>query len=494
MKQLPLLLLAIGASGAANAATCSDLTKFRIAGMNLVITKAENVPAANGLPAHCRADGMINERKGADGRTYGIGFGIALPEAWNHRFLFQGGGGYNGSVRPPTGPAGAGEKPALARGFAVVSTDSGHKGDTFDRSYDVDQQASLDFAQVAVAQVAQVAKQIVAQHYGEPAQHSYFTGCSTGGREAMLMTQRYPSYFDGVISGDPAMHTGISRLGNEWKTAAFAQAAPKDAAGVPQLYKLFSDADRKTLSTGILNACDAGDGVKDGMIFNPEACNFDPATLVCSSAKTEACLTQPQVTALKQAFPGPKNSKGELIYRMSLYDADVAALLPASKPPEGNARRPATNVDVDASLFALLRDPLEAVTDTNWTNLSSFSGHGGKLIFYHGMSDPTFAATDTLDYYKRMTDANGGPDKVQQWSKFYFVPGMLHCRGGEAALDQFDLLDALVSWVEKGTAPEGVVATGAALPGRSRPLCPYPKHAQYNGQGNTEDAKSFTCR
>jgi feruloyl esterase len=375
-----------------------------------------------------------------------------------------------------------------------VSTDSGHKGETFDRSYDVDQQASLDFAQVAVPRVAEVAKQIVAHYYGGPAEHSYFAGCSTGGREAMLMTQRFPTYFDGVISGDPAIRTGFSRLGNAWRTAAFAQNAPKDAAGAPLLHKLFSEADHKTLANGILAACDANDGLKDGMIFNPEACSFDPATLACTSAKTEACLTQPQVNALKQAFPGPKTSKGDVVYRMSLYDADIAALLPSTKPPEGNARRPSASVDVDAAVFALARDPLEAVTDTTWTNLSTFSGRGGKLLFYHGMSDPTFAAMDTLDYYKEMTAANGGADKVQQWSKFYFVPGMLHCRGGEAALDQFDLLDALVGWVEKGTAPEAVVATGAALPGRSRPLCPYPKHAQYSGSGNPEDAKSFVCK
>jgi feruloyl esterase len=497
MKQLGVWLLALGASGAVQAATtCSDLLKFQIPGMNLVITNAETVPAAPPLPAHCRADGMVNERKGADGRTYGIGFGIALPEAWNHRFLFQGGGGYNGTVRPPTGPAGAADKPALARGFAVVSTDSGHKGETFDRSYDVDQQASLDFAQVAVARVTEIAKQIVARYYGQAADHSYFAGCSTGGREAMLMTQRYPSYFDGVISGDPAMRTGFSRLGNSWRNVAFAQNAPKDAAGLPQLHKLFSEADQKTLTKGILNACDADDGLKDGMIFNPEACRFDAKTLLCTSANTDACLTQPQVTALERAFPGPKSSKGELIYRSSLYDADVAALLPSTKPPEPSAQRPApaTSIDVDARLFELLHDPLEALTDTTWTNLSSFSGHGGKLLFYHGMSDPTFAATDTLDYYKRMADTNGGADKVQQWSKFYLVPGMLHCRGGEAALDQFDLLDALVNWVEHGTAPDAVVATGAALPGRSRPLCPYPKHAQYTGKGNPEDAKSFVCQ
>ncbi len=493
MKQLSVLICALAGSSSAYAASCSDLAHFQMPGMNLVITKAEVIPATDSLPQHCEADGMIDKHDGSDGKTYGIGFALALPDNWNHRFLFQGGGLYNGIVRPPVGAAAAGARPGLARGFAVVSSDTGHQSQPSDVSFNVDQQASLDFAQVAVARVAQLAKQMVTSYYGEAAHHSYFTGCSTGGREAMLMTQRYPSYFDGVVSGDPAMRTGFSRLGNNWRNAAFNQAAPKDGAGRPEPHKLFSDADRKALVTGLMNACDANDGVKDGMIFNPEACHFDPATLVCSGSQTSSCLAPAQVNALEKAFPGPRNSRGDLVYPMSLYDADVAALLPSTKPPAANASLP-TSIDVDSRLFDLVGDPLEALTDSVWTNLSSFSARGGKLMFYHGMSDPTFAAMDTLEYYKKMAAANGGMEKVQDWSRFYFVPGMLHCRGGEAALDQFDMLDAIVKWVEDGAAPDSVVATGAAFPGRSRPLCPYPKHAQYTGKGNPEDAKSFVCR
>src|SRR5262252_52450 len=227
---------------------CADLIKFKIPGVPMVITKAATIPTSSApgtstaetratsatIPSHCQADGMINERRGADGRTYGIGFSLALPDNWNNRFLFQGGGGYNGSVRPPVGATAAGDNPGLARGFAVVSTDTGHKGAVFDRTYDVDQQASLDFAQVAVARVAELAKQIIAHYYGQSARYSYFAGCSTGGREAMLMTQRYPAYFDGVVSGDPAMRTGFSQIGNNWAAVAYNQAAPKDASGRAQ--------------------------------------------------------------------------------------------------------------------------------------------------------------------------------------------------------------------------------------------------------------------
>jgi hypothetical protein len=226
MRTYWLALVLMPVAYAQTSSKCADLTNFKIPGVPMVITKAAEIPtsSAGGTPtaetaattatisSHCQADGMINERTGADGRTYGIGFSLALPDNWNNRFLFQGGGGYNGSVRPPVGAAAAGGNPGLARGFAVVSTDTGHKGATFDRTYDVDQQASLDFAQVAVDRVAELAKQIIAHYYGQSARYSYFAGCSTGGREAMLMTQRYPTEFDGVISGDPAMRTGLSRI------------------------------------------------------------------------------------------------------------------------------------------------------------------------------------------------------------------------------------------------------------------------------------------
>jgi hypothetical protein len=494
-----LALVLIPAAYAQTSSKCADLTKFKIPGVPVVITKAETIPASAAgasasIPAHCQADGMINERKGADGKTYGIGFAVALPDNWNNRFLFQGGGGYNGSVRPPLGGAAAGDSPGLARGFAVVSTDSGHKGATFDRTYDVDQQASLDFAQVAVARVTEIAKQIVAQYYGQAARFSYFDGCSTGGREGMLMTQRYPSYYDGVISGDPAMRTGFSQIGNNWSAVAFNQIAPKDDSGKPQPDKIFSESDIKLIVNGILNACDANDGVKDGMVFNTKACKFDPDVLACKAGKNDSCLTSQQTAAIKKAFAGPRNSKGDLVYPMNPYDAGIKNLLPGSTPRAASAAAPPVSIDVDQRLFSLLANPLEAVTDTTWTNLSSFSGHGGKLLFYHGLSDQAFSAMDTLDYYLRMAKANGGLDQVLNWSRMYFVPGMYHCRGGEFALDNFDMLTAAVNWVEKGTAPESVVATGKAFPGRSRPLCAYPKYAHYTGKGDPEDAKNFVCR
>ncbi len=221
----------------------------------------------------------------------------------------------------PLGTAAAGDSPGLARGFAVVSTDTGHKGTAFDRTYDADQQASLDFAQVAVGRVAELAKQIIAYYYGQPARHSYFAGCSTGGREAMLMTQRYPAEFDGVISGDPAIQAAgfLSESEIPGRRWPFNQIAPNDDSGRPQPNKVFSEGDIKLIVNGILNACDANDGLKDGMVFQHflEPANsiqmFQPA----GGPKNDSCLTSQQTAAIKKAFAGPVNSRGELVHPMN---------------------------------------------------------------------------------------------------------------------------------------------------------------------------------
>ena len=444
---------------------------------------------------------MIDKRTGTAGATYGIGFAIALPQNWNGRFLLQGGGGLNGSVQFPLGASAAGTDPGLARGFAVASTDTGHEGKGgFDGSFQQDQQASLDFAYVAIGRVAEIAKRIVAQHYGKAIDHSYFAGCSTGGREAMLMAERYPTYFDGVVAGSPAMRTSYSGIGDRWVAAALNEIAPKDDKGQPLTRNALSDSDRKTVIEGIINQCDALDGVKDRMIFNPKACHFEPKTLVCKGAKTDGCLSAAQAAALEKGFAGPKDSKGRQVYPGFFWDTGlastqgIAGLLHGGSSPVGPGFTD-IGMDVDAAVDRVRNDPAEPISTTaHWTNLNTFSSHGGKLIFYHGDSDPWFSALDTVDYYERMTKANGGDEKARALSRLYLVPGMGHCAGGPETLDSFDALSAMVQWVEKGVAPDSLTATGRSFPGRSRPLCAYPLHAHYKGQGNTEDAANFECR
>jgi feruloyl esterase len=316
----------------------------------------------------------------------------------------------------------------------------------------------------------------------------------------MLMVQRYPTYFDGVVVGAPAMRTNFSGIGDQWVAVSLNQVAPKDASGKAATRQALSDSDKKTVIDGFLNACDASDGLKDGMVFNTNACRFDPKTLVCKGAKADGCLSMEQATALEKGFAGPKDSKGRQVYPGFLFDTGIAAtqgipgLLHGGLNPVGPPFT-ATTMDVDRLAESAAADPGGILTATStWTNLSTFSSRGGKLVFYHGISDPWFSALDTIDYYERMSKTNGGSAQVSNWSRLFLSPGMGHCGGGESTLDSFDLLGAVVDWVEKGAAPNAVTATGRSLPGRSRPLCAYPQHAHYKGSGDPQDARNFECR
>jgi feruloyl esterase len=500
---------AMALSAAPAAPSCAALATFATPGHTIKIDSAKEVPAGPAaappgappgpraqLPAHCRVDGVIDARTGRNGRPYGIGFALALPKDWNGRFFFQGGGGLNGSVNPPTGGQASGDTTALAAGFAVVSNDSGHKSSGFDSTFMEDQEALLNFLYQANATVTVIAKQMVEKHYGKAPHHSYWVGCSTGGREAMIMSQRFPTYFDGIVAGAPATRTNFSNLGLRWGASALNAVAPKDAQGKPQTRLALSDSDRKLVVDGMLSACDALDGTKDGLVFAPQSCKFDPQVLSCSGAKNDSCLTVDQVAAVKKVMAGPKTALGLQVYPGYYYDTGIITqrglpgILVGPVIPEGPASGTAIDVEAEA---ARAQDGRAMAGDTNgWTNLSTFNGRGGKLIFFHGVSDPWFSAQETVNYYGRL-QADNGPAPLASWSRLFLVPGMGHCGGGERTLDRFDMVSALVNWVEKGQAPEQVIATGASAPGESRPLCPYPAHAQYSGSGDPKSAASYRC-
>src|SRR3954452_96954 len=250
---------------------------------------------------------------------------------------------------------------------------------------------------------------------------------------------------------------------------------------------------------GLLAAGDGENGLRDGIVPDPIGCRFDPARLRCAGAKADGCLSAPQVDALSRAFAGPKDSKGRQVYPGFPFDTGITAtqgipgLLVGSANPVGPPFT-ATEMDVDQRADMAAADPQAALTaTTRWTNLNTFSQRGVKLIFCHGVSDPWFSALDTVDYYERMARANGGAEPVAAWSRLFLVPGMGHCGGGPS-LDRFDMLAAVVDWVERGVAPAAVKATGRAFEGRSRPLCPYPQYARYKGTGDPNDAASFECR
>ena len=459
-------------------------------------------PATIALPAYCRVQGMLNRRTGADGQQYGIGFALALPAAWNGRFLFQGGGGFNGVLANPYGVSGAGDAPALVRGFAVVSTDSGHRspgGNALDTTFMSDQQASVDFAYQALDRVTIVAKAIIARHYAQPIAHSYYSGCSTGGREAMLAAQRYPLEFDGVIAGAPNMRAYYAVLGVDWITVQLNQVAPRGSDGQPNTREALSSTQKQAVIEGVRNACDANDGTRDGLVFNTIGCKFDPKVLVCGGTNTgPGCLTAAQAAALERGFAGPRTKDGREVYSLFPFDTGIAdgekQFIPGLLYGGFNGSNVSTT-DLDGAVRWADGNVASALTDTfTWTNMSTFANRGGKMILFHGMSDPTFSALDTVDYYKRLADANGGADAVQRWSRLFLVPGMGHCGGGSLTTDSFDLLTALVNWVERDVPADSVVAASRAQPRITRPLCPYPRYARYSGRGDPNDAASFSCQ
>jgi hypothetical protein len=539
---------------------CAQLAvKFAPAGTR--ITAAESVPAGATvtgmaqpypMPAHCKVTGRMHERTGTDGKPYAIGFEMRMPAPWNGRFLLQANGGNDGVVQPAFGNvvSGGATTNALMQGFAVLSSDAGH---AMERSpevglvggnlFGVDPQARLDYGYQANGKLAPMARQLIATHYGEPPKRSYMMGCSNGGRHAMVAASRYADQFDGVIAGNPGFNLPKAAVQHAWDIQAF-------SAVNPDIKAAFPPSDMKLVADKVLEKCDALDGLADGMVDNMPACQkaFDIKALQCTGGKTAQCLSAPQVTALVKVFAGPVNRKGEKLYSDWPWDAGVGASqigfgswrawklqgpiagLPIigalgagsvayvfSTPPKPVAGNPPAlikslldyNFDTDAPrIFATdakyTESSVQFMTPPNATDLSPFKARGGKMIVYHGNSDPVFSVNDTINWYEGLNRNHAG--KAADFARLFTVPGLNHCQGGPAT-EQFDMLTALVNWVEKGQAPESVLAT--ARPGvnpdvpagwqsngkpRSRPLCPWPQQARYKGAGDINDAASFRCQ
>ena len=506
------------------AVDCAALPARAPAGMTLTATAvaAGTVVGGNPQPAHCVLDGRMNQRTGADGQAYYIGFQLRLPAAWNGRFMFQGGGGNDGVVRDALGSlAGGGslaglKTGALAQGFAVVSTDGGHQGTS--ASFGLDPQARIDHAYNAYDVVTVTAKSLINTAYGRKPDRSYFVGCSGGGRQAMLFPQRFPDYFDGIAANAPAIKVAReASMASVWGLISY-------SAVSPVLSQALSDADLKLVSNAVLQRCDTLDGAADGIIHaNPAACSFDPAVLQCTGAKTDSCLTAAQVTALKKDFGGPKNSAGQSLYASWPWDAGIAGAdwrnwkLGTSTTTTPNARNatliaadamrlefftpPAPNFDYMAFNFdtdPARMDAYAAIYNTTSTDVAAFRNRGGKMLIVHGVSDAIFSANDSIDYYQRLQAAQGGAEATRKFARLYLVPGMNHCsNSGGPSTDLYDALTPLVAWVEKGEAPDRIVASAGPAtpwPGRTRPLCPYPQQAHYDGAGPIDSASSFTCR
>lgn len=499
-------------------------------------------------PEHCELIGIAQERIGEGGQHYAIRFHLRLPTRWNGRLYFQGGGGSNGVLGDALGSYSATAAPALVQGFAVLSQDSGHDNEINDDParggvlvFGFDEKARANYGHASLPIVAEAAKAAIKRFYGSPPRYSYFVGCSKGGEEGMALAQRYASEFDGIAAGSPGMSLPRAALAEAWDTQALAAAVKESSARIDsprQLASAFSDADLRLVRTAVLAACDADDGLIDGIVGDFRRCTDakvrpELAARQCTGAKTDRCLSAPQIHALTRVLGGAHDSHGTALYSDWPWDTGIASMgwriwklgAPDGRPPSLNVvlggaslasdfTTPPTPLSADpTALLNFLLDfdfdrdaPKIYATDAQFprsawedisarsSDLSAFKARRGKLLVTHGVSDPVFSINDTLAWWRQVDTHNGG--KAAQFVRVFPIPGMTHCGGGDAT-DQFDVLAPLMAWVEHGQAPDSILATAdprAPWPKRSRPLCAYPAVARYKGAGDIERADSFECK
>lgn len=525
------LLCAAAALAAASAQAapleCSvSVLQNHAAPQGVTIVSAEPVAAAGNVPAYCSIDAYLMSdglRGEPDNR---VGFQLGLPLAdWNGKLLFGGGGGFFGSRVPMT--------VGVSRGYVSVQTDGGHTASSVsDASWaEGSYTRVVDFGHRAVHLTTVAAKAMVQAYYGEDLQRSYFFGCSTGGRQGLVAAERYPDDFDGVIAAAPALDYDSLMVAFNWNQQALLR-SPEHYLPASKL-QLIHDA--------VQADCDAKDGLADGLIEDPRACTFDPASLQCPSGDGPGCLTAGQVDTLRRFYQGPISSNGKLIHpgmpvggEVTGWEAWVVGTVPPSMPADGrldyqpgtaplqaqftdNYMRylffPVQDKDYDWRSFNFDTDPQKgtpmARTQNATGDLKAFRKRGGKLIIPHGWGDPVVFPERTVTYVKEVWKHSGGRAQAGDFMRLFMVPGMGHCAGGAAPTEvgiplqadppvidaDHDMLSALDRWVEEGVAPARVIASqvssGAVI--RTRPLCPYPQVARWTGVGSADDASNFVC-
>ncbi len=484
---------------------CAELSAFSLdsaVGSKVQIRSAAEV--TDGKPApYCRVLGTIEPA---------IQFEVRLPATWTQRYLQTGCGGLCGNLNINAGRA-EGCVPVTEGQIALASTDMGHsnaggRGGITDPTWGVENpQTRIDFAYRGVHLTALAAKALIQKFYGQKARYSYFSGCSDGGREALMEAQRYPTDFDGIAAGAPAMNfITQNSFFHGWNamvnTGADGQAI-LTADKLPILHK------------AILEKCDALDGVKDGLISNPPACNFDPAVAICKPGQDAAtCLTPAQANTAKEIYAGAHDAQGHKFV--------ISGPQPGSELAWAGVYIPQANTPIFSTGIALgtikyllypkalasnfqLADfrfeqatldaisPMHAIYDATDPDLSKFAAGGGKLLLYHGWSDPHISPLNSVSYYQAMQKTIGDA-KVAQFSRMFLFPGGYHCNGGDGPFD-FPLLSLIMNWVEGGAAPDVITATHApgrgAAPDRTRPVYAWPAVAAYKGTGDINAPASF---
>ena len=507
------------AATSAQAATCEDLAKTRL--KDATVTDARSfaagapveingfgIPALPTAKAFCRVQATLTPTPASQVK---VEVWLPLADAWNHKLMSTGNGGFGGSLGPPR----ISMRPALRQGYATAATDLGHSGDGSagdDASWALGQPERVkDFGYRANHVTAEFAKAMIAAYYGAAPRRAYFNGCSDGGREALMEAQRYPGDFDGIIAGAPAGRWTQVMTSMAW-TWQSAHARPESR--IP-------DAKLAVIQAAALAQCDKLDGVPDGVIDDPRACHFDPAKVQCKDADGPTCLTAAQVEAVRRLYAGPRLADGRQIFPG--YPAGGEAVAGAwtlwvtgEKAQHPNFARsffadlvygdPAwdlAKLDL-AKNYADARSRMGPILDADSPDLSAFDKRGGKLILFHGWSDGAISPYSTIEYFDTVR-GRMGPAKVDGFARLFMAPGVSHCFGGPGP-NTFDMLAALDGWVDQGHAPDQVIAAKyendyaglidlpLGTPVRSRPLCAYPKVAQWTGKGSSDDAANFVCR
>ncbi|WP_037311990.1 tannase/feruloyl esterase family alpha/beta hydrolase [Amycolatopsis orientalis] len=483
--------------------TCADLVRtYDLPGAVTHVETATVVPATATEPENCDVRGHVEPA---------VRFQLRLPtKTYAGRYLQFGCGGFCGMVNtPPFADCG------LPHGgdVAVAATDDGHVGKTpsvFDdgKWAENDQAARDDFAFRAPHVVSKASKRVIAAFYGAPPKKSYFSGCSDGGREALLLAQRYPHDFDGIVAGAPAGYWGpLLGVYQTWLARVNTGADGKPILTADKL---------PALHTAALSSCDRSDGLTDGAIDDPRTCRFDPATIACPPGTDNAgCLTPAQVEATKKIYAPPADEHGRKLYpggqtvgsELSWYGWIIPAPefggVPVAQALADNYLKymayPIGTPHSSVEKFAFTAREFDRLTpegvrsNAMSPDLGEFRRSGGKLVIWHGWADQAIPAAGSVDYYQRLARANGGLAATSNWARLFMVPGLYHCATGDK-LTEYDPLKELVSWVERGVAPDRTIATGRDADGkvfRTRPVFPYPLQAKYDGTGSVDDAANF---
>ncbi len=477
------------------AATCDSLANLKIPqGM---VTSAEIVPAGNfaapgarsdaaplKVPEFCRVQATLRPSPDSD-----IKIEVWLPtKGWNNKYEAVGNGGWAGVISYSA------MAEALNHGYATSSTDTGHVGGSGSFALGHPEKV-IDFGWRAVHEMVIRSKAVIAAFYGSQAKYSYWNGCSTGGRQGLKEAQMFPDDFQGILAGAPAN----PRTGQAFEAMWVAGAVLKDPASYIPAAKF------PVIHKAVLDACDALDGVKDGLLEDPRKCNFDPEVLLCKEGDRPECLTQSQVEAARKIYSSPRVATTDARIFPGYVPGTELGWAAMAGGPEPNA------ILNDHFKYVVFKDPnwdwktLNFGTDYALTkktdngtidavepNIQPFL-YRSRLILYHGWSDPLVSAPATIQYYESVLNEIPGGDPASKM-RLYMVPGMGHCGGGEGP-NQFDMMSALEKWVEHANPPAEILASHSTdgKVDRTRPLCPYPQVAKYKGSGSVDEAGNFAC-